>query len=141
MTENLVQSQQLFQAGSAGADSEKRAMTRAAGIVGVWTALSRITGFARDLVIALFMGAGLGADAFFVGFRIPNLLRRLFGEGALSAAFIPTYVETLQKHGREEAERLARVTFTLASVTLALVTLAGIAGSPWIVRIIAPGFF
>ena len=65
-------------------------MTRAAGIVGVWTTLSRVLGFVRDIIIAQFMGAGPAADAFFVAFRIPNLLRRLFAEGALSAAFIPT---------------------------------------------------
>ncbi len=121
--------------------SEKKAMTRAAGVVAVWTTLSRVLGFGRDMVIALFMGAGLGADAFFVAFRIPNLLRRLFAEGALSAAFIPTYVETLQKEGMAEGERLARIAFTLASIVLAVVTVAGVIFSPWIVRVIAPGFF
>lgn len=120
--------------------SEQRAMTRAAGVVGFWTTLSRILGFVRDMVIALFLGAGLNADAFFVAFRIPNLLRRLFGEGALSAAFIPTYVETLEKQGTEEAEKLARVAFTFAGIILAAVTVLGIVFSPWIVRVIAPGF-
>ncbi len=116
-------------------------MTRAAGVVGLWTAMSRVLGFVRDLVIALFLGAGLGADAFFVAFRIPNLLRRLFAEGALSAAFIPTYVETLEKEGKPEAERLARITFSFAAIVLAVVTVLGIALSPWLVRIIAPGFY
>jgi putative peptidoglycan lipid II flippase len=92
------------------------------------------------MVIANFMGAGPWADAFFVAFRIPNLLRRLFGEGALSAAFIPTFVETLHQKGREEAEGLARVTLTFAVLVLAAVTLLGIVFSPWIVKIIAPGF-
>jgi putative peptidoglycan lipid II flippase len=115
-------------------------MTRAAGVVGFWTMLSRVLGFVRDMVTALFLGAGPGADAFFVAFRIPNLLRRLFGEGALSAAFIPTYVETLQKQGRGEAERLASVATTSAALILALVTLLGIVLSPFIVRVIAPGF-
>lgn len=121
--------------------SERRAMTRAAGIVGFWTTISRILGFVRDMVIALFLGAGTGSDAFFVAFRIPNLLRRLFGEGALSAAFVPTYVETLQKGGHPEAVRLARVAFTLTALVLALVTLLGILGSPGVVRVIAPGFY
>lgn len=115
-------------------------MTRAAGVVGFWTTLSRVLGFLRDLIIALFLGAGMGADAFFVAFRIPNLLRRLFAEGALSAAFIPTFVESLQLDGRAEAERLARVTFTFASIVLAAVAIAGIVFSPWVVWIIAPGF-
>lgn len=120
--------------------SEHKAMTRAAGVVGFWTTLSRILGFARDMVIALFLGAGPGADAFFVAFRIPNLLRRLSAEGAFSAAFIPTYVETLQKDGSSEAARLARITFTFAAIVLGVVTVAGIIFSPWIVRVVAPGF-
>ena len=121
--------------------SEQKAMARAAGVVGIWTTASRVLGFVRDMVIALFLGAGMGADAFFVAFRIPNLLRRLFAEGALSAAFIPTYVETLHKQGRPEAEKLARTSFTFASIILALVTLLGIVFSPQIVRVTAPGFF
>jgi putative peptidoglycan lipid II flippase len=121
--------------------SEQKAMTRAAGVVGFWTTLSRILGFVRDMVTALFMGAGPGADAFFVAFRIPNLLRRLSAEGAFSAAFIPTFVETLQKDGSSEAARFARITFTFAAIVLAVVTVAGIVFSPWIVRVIAPGFF
>lgn len=116
-------------------------MARAAGVVGLWTGLSRILGFVRDMVTALFLGASFGADAFFVAFRIPNLLRRLFAEGALSAAFIPIYVETLRKEGHGEAERLARVVFTFAALVLAVITAGGIALSPWLVKLIAPGFF
>lgn len=142
MAETPIQSQQLLSPVTNPTPSEeKKAVTRAAGIVGFWTSLSRVLGFVRDLVIALFMGAGLGADAFFVAFRIPNLLRRLFAEGALSAAFIPTYVETLQKEGKREGERLACIIFTFASIVLALVTVLGIVLSPWLVRIIAPGFY
>lgn len=120
--------------------SEHKAMTRAAGVVGFWTTLSRILGFVRDMVTALFMGAGPGADAFFVAFRIPNLLRRLSAEGAFSAAFIPTYVETLQKDGSSEAARLARITFTFAAIVLGVLTVAGVMFSPWIVRVVAQGF-
>jgi len=116
-------------------------MARAAGVVGMWTTASRVLGFVRDMVIALFLGAGMGADAFFVAFRIPNLLRRLFAEGALSAAFIPIYVDTLHKQGRPEAEKLARTAFTFTSIILALVTLIGIVFSPLIVRVTAPGFY
>lgn len=141
MTENTPPSQPLLHKNDSGVRSEKRAMTRAAGVVGFWTMLSRIMGFVRDLVIANFLGAGSGADAFFVAFRIPNLLRRLFGEGALSAAFVPTYVETLNKDGLTEGERLARIVFTFSALLLAAITLAGIVFSPWIVRAIAPGFF
>ncbi|MDQ7782852.1 MAG: murein biosynthesis integral membrane protein MurJ [Desulfomonilaceae bacterium] len=140
MAENGTQSQILLNENGTDFRFEKRAATRAAGVVGFWTMLSRVAGFVRDLVIALFLGASTGADAFFVAFRIPNLLRRLFAEGALSAAFVPTYVETLRRDGLTEGERLARITFTFTAIALVLVTVAGIVFSPWIVRIIAPGF-
>jgi putative peptidoglycan lipid II flippase len=130
----------MTQSASGQTSSEGRSVARAAGVVGFWTVLSRILGFVRDMTTALFLGAGPGADAFFVAFRIPNLLRRLFAEGALSAAFIPVFVETLHKHGKSEAEKLARVTMTFAASVLIAVTVAGILASPWIVRLIAPGF-
>ncbi len=135
-----VKSQGASHSSVGSAVMERRAITRAAGVVGFWTLVSRILGFLRDMVIARFMGAGLAADAFFVAFRIPNLLRRLFAEGALSAAFIPTFVETLQHQGRSGALRLARLTFTAATLILCVVTLVGIVAGPWIVKVIAPGF-
>ncbi len=141
MTDNATVSQPIMSEPKQERFSEQKAMTRAAGVVGFWTVLSRVLGFVRDMVIALFMGAGPGADAFFVAFRIPNLLRRLSAEGAFSAAFIPTFVETLQKNGRSEAARLARITFTFAVIVLGVVTVLGIVFSPWIVRVVAPGFF
>lgn len=141
MPEEHLQSQGVLAETDTPAATERKAITRAAGVVGFWTVLSRVLGFVRDMVIARFMGAGLGADAFFVAFRIPNLLRRLFAEGALTAAFIPTYVETLQRRGREEAGDLARQIFTVSGIILLCVTLVGIAACPWIVRAIAPGFF
>jgi putative peptidoglycan lipid II flippase len=140
MTEKSLQSQMNLSEKVGQAESEKKAITRAAGVVGLWTSVSRILGFVRDMVIASFMGAGIGADAFFVAFRIPNLLRRLFAEGALSAAFVPTFVETLQEEGRQGAAKLARQCFTFSAVVLLLVTLLGIVFSPWVVRLVAPGF-
>jgi putative peptidoglycan lipid II flippase len=140
MAEKRMSSQPFLSPEPHTAASEQKAMTRAAGVVGSWTFLSRILGFVRDMVIALFLGAGPAADAFFVAFRIPNLLRRLFAEGALSAAFIPTYVETLHTDGRAEAARLARIAFTFSAIVLALVTFAGMAFSSGLVQIIAPGF-
>jgi len=71
--------------------SEKRQIARAAGLVGALTVVSRVTGLVRDIVTGYLFGAGLGADAFFVAYRIPNLLRRLVAEGAATAAFIPVY--------------------------------------------------
>ncbi|MGB6068382.1 MAG: murein biosynthesis integral membrane protein MurJ [Desulfomonilaceae bacterium] len=140
MADNSTVSQPLMAERRQERLSEQKAMTRAAGVVSCWTTLSRVLGFARDVITALFMGAGPGADAFFVAFRIPNLLRRLSAEGAFSAAFIPTYVETLQKQGSSNAARFARITFTFTGIVLLVVTLAGVLFSPWIVRLIAGGF-
>ncbi len=120
--------------------SENRQVGRAAGTVGFFTLMSRILGLVRDMVVARFFGSGMAADAFFVAFRIPNLLRRLFAEGSLSIAFIPVFTEYLQQKSREDAMELVRVTLTLLSLLLAVVTLAGVLFSPWIVRIQAFGF-
>lgn len=120
--------------------SENVRVTKAAGVVGAATLISRIFGFIRDVVIAWFFGAGLAADAFFVAFRIPNLLRRLFAEGSLSIAFIPVFTEYLASKGKAEAFSLARSAIRYLSVLLVFVAIAGILLAPLIVRIIAPGF-
>lgn len=121
-------------------DSEQQNIGRAAGVVGFFTLLSRILGLVRDMVLAAFFGAGMAADAFFVAFRIPNLLRRLFAEGSLTISFIPVFTEYLITRGKKDAFDLARAVLTLLSLVLALVTLLGILLSPWIVRIQAFGF-
>jgi len=77
--------------------SEKEKITKAAGVVGASTLLSRIFGFARDIILAAFFGAGLHSDAFIAAFRIPNLLRRLFAEGTLVIAFIPVFTQYLDQ--------------------------------------------
>jgi putative peptidoglycan lipid II flippase len=92
------------------------------------------------MVVAGFFGSGMAADAFFVAFRIPNLLRRLFAEGSLTIAFIPVFTEYLSRKSREDAFQLARAVMTLLSLALAAVTVLGILLSPWIVRIQAFGF-
>jgi len=120
--------------------TENERMTKAAGIVGSATLLSRIFGLVRDVVLAWFFGAGLVSDAFFVAFRIPNLLRRLFAEGSLSIAFIPVFTEYLTNQSREEAFQMARSAVRLLSILLAVVVVIGILLAPLIVRIIAPGF-
>jgi len=121
-------------------DNENDRLTKAAGVVGSATLLSRIFGFIRDVVIAWFFGAGLSSDAFFVAFRIPNLLRRLFAEGSLSVAFIPVFTDTLTNRGKDEAFEMARSAVRLLSVLLVVVAISGILLSPLIIRIIAPGF-
>ena len=115
-------------------------MTKAAGIVGAATLLSRILGFIRDVVVAWFFGAGLAADAFFIAFTIPNLLRRLFAEGSLTISFVPVFTEHLFKSSREEAFRLARSAWWLLTIVLAAVALLGVLFSPLIVKVIARGF-
>ena len=120
--------------------NEKEHVTRAAGIVGFFTFLSRTVGLARDILIANFFGSGMAADAFIVAFRIPNLLRRLFAEGSFSVAFIPVFTEYLQTRSKEEAFLLARVVSTFLVLILTGITILGIVFSPLIVRIIAPGF-
>lgn len=120
--------------------SEKREISKATGIMGVATSLSRVTGLVRDMVVATLFGAGYVTDAFFMAFTIPNLLRRFFAEGSLSAAFIPTFTDVLHKKGREEALRVARIAFTLLFLVVAVVTVAGILLSPLVVRLVGAGF-
>jgi putative peptidoglycan lipid II flippase len=115
-------------------------VTKAAGVVGSATLLSRILGFMRDVVIAWLFGAGLASDAFFVAFRIPNLLRRLFAEGSLTIAFIPVFTEYLTRNGQTEAFALGRAAVRLLSVILALTAALGILCAPLIVWVVAPGF-
>ncbi|HEX9079305.1 MAG TPA: murein biosynthesis integral membrane protein MurJ, partial [Desulfuromonadaceae bacterium] len=120
--------------------SEKRNIARAAGILGSATMLSRIFGMARDMVVSRLFGAGFATDAFIAAFQIPNMLRRFFAEGALTSAFVPTFSATLTQRGEEEARELANICFTLLTIVMAGVALAGIAFSPWIVGLMFPGF-
>ncbi len=120
--------------------TENQNVTRAAGVVGAATLLSRIFGYIRDMVFASFFGAGMAADAFIAAFRIPNLLRRLFGEGSLSIAFVPVFTEIMVKDNREDAMRLAVSALKLLLVSLTVVAVIGVLAAPLIIQIIAPGF-
>ncbi len=113
---------------------------RALGSIGVATLASRILGFVRDLVVARAFGAGPVTDAFFVAFRIPNILRRLLGEGALSTAVVPVFSEYLVRQTRPEFDRMFRAVLAAALTALAIVTAVGVAIAPWIIRVMAPGF-
>ncbi len=104
------------------------------------TMVSRILGYLRDMVIANVFGAGLAADAYFVAYRIPNLLRRLLGEGALSASLIPVFSEYRERRGEEEARVFIQGISRVLSVLLVFITVGGIITAPLIVRLIAPGF-
>ncbi|MDP8254900.1 MAG: murein biosynthesis integral membrane protein MurJ [Candidatus Alcyoniella australis] len=120
--------------------SENTRIARAAGVVGSATMLSRVLGYVRDMVIALFFGAGPAADAFFVAFRIPNMLRRLLGEGSLTVSFIPVFTETLDRQGEQRAKQLTSAAFSMGLSLLVLLTVLGIWLAPWLVRVISPGF-
>ena len=120
--------------------SEKRHITRAAGSLGAATMFSRIAGLIRDMVIASQFGAGLLTDAFFMAFTIPNLLRRFFAEGSLTAAFVPTFSEVTKLEGEAEARRVATICWTLLLLVMIVITLAGIIASPIIVKGIGYGF-
>jgi putative peptidoglycan lipid II flippase len=120
--------------------AENDRVTKAAGVVGSATFLSRIFGYIRDMTLAWFFGAGLYSDAFFVAFRIPNLLRRLFAEGSLSIAFIPVFTEYLTNQGKKDAFEMARSATRLLSVLLVIAAFIGVLLSPIIIRVIAPGF-
>ena len=121
-------------------ESERSRVVKAAGVVGLGTLLSRIFGFLRDMVVAAFFGAGFATDAFFVAFRIPNLLRSILAEGSLTIAFVPVFTEYLKQHSKKSAFELANVAMTLLSIILACVSVAGVLLAPWIVKLIAFGF-
>lgn len=113
---------------------------RSGVVVSAMTFISRILGFVRDMVIAHGFGAGMGADAFFVAFKIPNFLRRLFAEGAFGQAFVPVLSEYKTYRGPEEIKLLLdRVTGTLSAV-LGVITVLGILAAPLIITVFAPGF-
>jgi len=120
--------------------SEKTQVIKAAGVVSAATLLSRILGYIRDAVIAWYFGAGFNSDAFIAAFRIPNLLRRLFGEGAISNAFVPVLTDYLTRDGKDEAFRLAKSALWILSIILVVIVFCGIILAPLIVKIIAPGF-
>jgi putative peptidoglycan lipid II flippase len=120
--------------------SENRHVTHAAGVVGVATLLSRIFGYVRDMVLASFFGAGMTADAFIAAFRIPNLLRRLFGEGSLSLAFVPVFTDALANGDHKDALRLALSSLKLLLVCLSVIAVIGVVAAPTLIQVVAPGF-
>jgi len=99
---------------------------RSTAIVSAGTTASRLLGFAREVLMAVFFGTTLAKSAFDVAFKIPNLFRRLFGEGALSAAFVPIFAESLEKDGITEANRFAGKIMTMLGVSLACIVIGGI---------------
>jgi putative peptidoglycan lipid II flippase len=117
-----------------------KALLKSTGIVSGMTSLSRVTGFIRDVVYAQMFGAGAVTDAFFVAFRIPNFLRRLFAEGAFSLAFVPVFAEYQTQHSRKELEELVDQVAGTLGVILLLITAAGVVAAPVLILLFAPGF-
>ena len=115
-------------------------LVKSIATVGGFTMISRVTGFIRDVLIANFLGAGMLADAFFVAFKLPNLFRSLFAEGAFNVAFVPLFSEFLETDGREKARRFAEEAFSaLFYIVLFFTALMEIA-MPFVVLLQAPGF-
>src|SRR6201987_4689266 len=118
----------------------ERLNTRAAGVVGLAVLCSRVLGLAREQIFAALFGGGRVMDAFTMAFRIPNLLRDLFAEGALSTAFVTVFRRTAALEDTAAAWRLADKVATLAAISLSAITVIGIATAPWLVAALAPGF-
>ncbi|HEV7401375.1 MAG TPA: murein biosynthesis integral membrane protein MurJ [Chthoniobacteraceae bacterium] len=120
--------------------ASRRISARSAGVVGLAVMCSRVLGLARELILAKLFGAGFGMDAFVSAFRVPNLLRDLFAEGALSTAFVTTFSQKIQQEGDGAAWRLANKVATMAVVTISLLTLLGMLLAPQLIGLLAGGF-
>jgi putative peptidoglycan lipid II flippase len=123
-----------------GNQKSEQNVLKSAGAMGAATFLSRITGLLREQIFATFFGAGNFTDAFYIAFRIPNLLRDLFAEGALSAAFIPTFTRVRAERGEADAWRLAGLVFRLLFGVGVVLAIVGIFFSPELVTLYAPDF-
>ena len=124
---------------TAATSDDQQQVTRSAGIVSIAVMASRLLGLVREKVIAYYFAAGVGGDAFYAAFRIPNLMRDLFGEGALSKAFVTTFTATELEDGEEAAWRLASRIFNATFLLLTVITVIGIFAAPAIVDLIFTG--
>ena len=122
------------------ASSGQERLVRSAGVVSLAVFMSRIIGLVRESVMARLFGAGMTYDAFMLGFRIPNLTRDLFAEGALSSAFVPIFTEYLTTRSKQEAGRLVNLVGTALTVIVGAVCAAGIVFAPALVHLLAPGY-
>jgi len=116
------------------------ALLKSIATVGGYTMMSRVLGFVRDILVAAILGAGPVADAFFIAFKIPNLFRRLFAEGAFNAAFVPLFAGKLEADGQETAQNFANRAFSVLFWVLLGLLIVMELGMPWIMRGFAPGF-
>ena len=115
-------------------------LLRGFATVGGWTLVSRVLGFGRDILIATFLGAGPVAEAFFVAFRLPNMFRRFFAEGAFNMAFVPLFAKKLEGDGAREAKRFAEEAMAVLLTALIALTVVAQLAMPWFVLALASGF-
>src|SRR6266704_2184126 len=120
--------------------SESEGTGKHAMMVGAGILISRIIGVIRQRVFAYYLGTSDAAGAFSAAFRIPNFLQNVFGEGALSASFIPVYANLLARGDKKEASRVADAVLTMLALTTSIIVLAGVLTTPYIVSIVAWGF-
>src|SRR5829696_6562875 len=113
---------------------------RSAFFVGAGILISRVVGLVRQRIFAHYFGSSAEGDAFSAAFRIPNFLQNVFGEGALSASFIPVYAKLLAQEDEKEAARVANAIFSILALLTAVIVLVGVLATPYIVTIIAAGF-
>jgi putative peptidoglycan lipid II flippase len=130
----------LVTSSAAGGAGQSESVVRSAGVVSIAVFMSRVTGLLRESIMARLFGAGLIYDAFMLGFRIPNLTRDLFAEGALSSAFVPTFTEYLANRGKQEAARLANLVATALILVVGILCALGVIFAPQLVRLLAPGY-
>lgn len=116
------------------------ALLRSIATVGGWTMASRVLGFVRDAMMAAVLGAGPAAEAFVVAFRLPNLFRRLFAEGALNAALVPIYARRMEREGRDSAVRFGGEAAVLLILVMLALTVLAMAFMPFVILVLAPGF-
>src|SRR5687768_2956473 len=138
--EELAEPADATEAVEAAAGEPQRSVRRSAGIVSIAVMFSRVLGLVRETVFARFFGAGFLYDAFVVAFKIPNILRDLFAEGALSAAFVKVFTDYQIKKNEVEAWRLASLVFNVLAVVMSGVTILGILLAPYVVPLLARGF-
>src|SRR5215467_14105559 len=115
-------------------------IARSAFLVAAAILLSRISGLIRGRILARYFGLSYVADAFSAALRIPNILQNLFGEGVLSASFIPVYARLVAEGEEEESGRVAGAIFSLLALVTSLLVLAGVLATPYLIDAIAPGF-
>lgn len=115
-------------------------LVKSTATIGIYTLISRVLGFLRDVTIASSLGASFLSDAFFVAFKLPNFLRRLFAEGAFNSAFVPMFAGQLAAEGKEKARDFASEAMSFLLLVLLIVTGLFILAMPWLMYILAPGF-